>query len=716
MKKIFFTLILGLIMSFGLLAQNEMWIYNSDGTIKTCKISEVDSINFTTNMINMLLYKNGDNNTLSVAAIDSIVFKQIINPGDDNQGGNEDDNQGGNEDDNQGGNEDDNQGGNEDDNQGDIPEDGEYTAVYVEFDGDNATVRHDIDSENFVVNIEGADVSIVTTAGIENIIYYLSGQTSEGSFALESDSEFDVVLNGVDITSSTKVPLDLAKKVERNIIVADGTTNVLTDNTGSSGKAALNTKGATNIKGAGSLTVNANKKHGISSDYDININNVTLVVNNTADASKGLKSDANIIINDADVTVVSSGTLVLEELDLGYDPTYCTAVGADGNFEMTGGKLTITLPASNVAGRGIKVDGDISVLGGDINIVSHGGGNTYTNSEGAIDSYKSSCIKADGNIYFLAGNIVVEATGAAGKCVNADGKIFIGKENEGNEGLVMDLKTSGQKFYESGSGENADYANPKALTAEDDLYVYSGSINVYTQNDGGEGLESKNGVYIKGGKIIVDTYDDAINGKYHVQFDGGVCYLNSRGNDAVDSNGTMTITGGFVLAYGQTSPEGAFDCDQNTFTVTGGTLIGIGGHATNPTSSVCTQRSLVYSGVTSGTALQIVDANGKDLLTLQVPTYSGGGGSNPGGGGGWPGGGGGGWPGGGGSSGSLTLLYSSADLQQGTITVKQGGTIAGGENFYGYYTGATYSGETSSKSVTISGMVTTYGSGGGGPF
>ena len=705
MKKIFFTLILGLIMSFGLLAQNEMWIYNSDGTIKTCKISEVDSINFTANMINMLLYKNGDNNTLSVAAIDSIVFKQIVNPGDDNQGGNDDNNQGGDEDENQ------------DDNQGDNPNDTISSVVYVEFNGATATVRHDIASVDFVVNIEGADVSIVTAAGIEFIQYHLSGQTSDGSFALESDTEFSVILNGVDITSSSKVPLDLAKKVERNIIVADGTVNVLTDNTESDGKAALNTKGATNIKGAGSLTVNANKKHGISSDYDININNVTLVVNNTADASKGLKSDANIVINDADVTIVSSGTLTLEELDLGYDATYCTAIGADGNFEMLGGKLNVTLPESNVAGRGVKVDGNISIFDGDINIVSHGGGNTYTNSEGAIDSYKSSCIKADGDIYLLGGTIIVEATGAAGKCVNADGKIFIGKENEDNDGLVINLKTTGQKFYESGSGEDADYANPKALTAEDDLYVYGGDITVYTQNDGGEGLESKNGVYIKGGNIIVDTYDDAINGKYHVQFDGGLVYLNSRGNDAVDSNGTMTVTGGFVLAYGQTSPEGAFDCDQNTFKVTGGTLIGIGGHATNPTSSVCTQRSLVYSGVTSGTALQIVDANGNDLLTLQVPTYSGGG-SNPGGGGGWPGGGGGGWPGGpgGGGGGSLTLLYSSADLQQGTITVKQGGTISGGENFYGYYTGATYSGETSSKSVTISGMVTTYGSGGGGPF
>ena len=693
MKKLF--LILALVLGINYVnAQNEMWIYNSDGTIKTCKISEIDSINFTSNMLDMLLYKNGENNALTVAAIDSIIFKPIANPGDDNTG-NEDDNQ--------------------DDNQGDIPNDTVSVVVYVEFNGATAAVRHDIASENFIVNINGADVSIVTTAEIEYIQYNLSGQTSDGSFALESDSEFSIVFNGVDITSSSKAPLDLAKKVERSIIVAGGTVNVLTDNTESSGKSALNTKGATNIKGAGSLTVNANKKHGISSDYDINIKDVKLTVNNTAKASKGLKSDANIIIDGAEVTIVSSGSLTLEELDLGYDPTYCTAIGADGNFEMLDGKLNITLPESNMAGRGIKTNGDVSIFDGNVNIVSHGGGETYTNSEGAIDSYKSSCIKADGNIYFLAGNIVIEATGDAGKCVNADGKIFIGKENEDNSDLVIDLKTSGKKFYESGSGENADYANPKALSAEDDLYVYGGNINIYTSNDGGEGLESKNGVYIKGGNLIIDTYDDAINGKYHVQFDGGVTYVNSRGNDAIDSNGTMTVNGGFVLAYGQTSPEGAFDCDQNTFTITGGTLVGIGGHASNPTSSVCTQRALLYNGVTSGTALQIVDANGKELLTLQVPTYTGGG-SNPGGGfpggGGWPGGGGG--PGG--SSGSLSLLFSSADLQQGTITVKQGGTISGGENFYGYYTDATYSGETSSKSVTISGMVTTYGNSGGGPF
>ena len=647
MKKLFLILILVIGVNC-VKAQNAMWVYNSDGTVSTYKISEIDSLNFSSNMIQMLLHKDGKYNTFSVNAIDSITFKPLTQESDS-------------------------------------------LDVYVDYKGDAATVRHSVSSEDFVVTVNGADVSIVTAA-IENLRYHLSGSTSNGSFSLESDMSYDVIFNNVEIASTTTVPLNLTKNVERNIIVANGTFNVLTDSSDSDGKAVINTKGATNIKGAGSLTVNANKKHGISSDNDININGVKLIVNNTADASKGLKSDANIIIDNADVTIVSSGTLTLEELDLGYDPAYCTAIGADGNFEMLGGNLAITLPESNVAGRGVKVDGNISIFDGNVNIISHAGGNTYTNSEGEKDSYKSSCIKADGNIYLLDGNIVLEATGAAGKCVNADGAIYIGKENEENT-LVLDMKTSGEKFYESGSGEDADYANPKALTAEGDLYVYGGDINVYTKNDGGEGLESKTNLYIKGGNVIIDTYDDAINGKKHVQFDGGVVYANSRGNDAIDSNGTLTVNGGFVLAFGQTAPEGAFDCDQNTFKITGGTLIGIGGHTSNPTASVCTQNSLVYSSVTNGTALSIVDASGKDLLTLQVPKYSGGG-SGPGGGGGFPGG-----PGGG--SNGLTLLFSSPALAKGTYTIKQGGKISGGENFYGYYTGAEYSGETSTKTVTI---------------
>lgn len=659
MKKLFIILLLSFIANHAN-AQNAMWIYNSNGTVSTYNIAEIDSLNFTPNMIDMLLYQDGNNNNFSVSEIDSIIFKPA--------------------------------------------QDIEPSSIYVEFNNNGATVRHEVSSEDFVVNVDGANVSIVNSS-VENLSYYLSGTTSDGSFSLESEVAYNIILDNIELTSTTTVPLNLSKNVERNIILANSSSNILTDDTESDGKAVINTKGTTNISGNGTLTINANKKHGISSDNDININGVTLNINHTADESKGLKSDCSISLTNSDVTIVSSGSLTLEELDLGYDPTYCTAIGADLNFEMNGGNLSITLPESNVAGRGIKVDGDITIFNGNVNIISHSGGDTYTNSDGEIDSYKSSCIKADGNIYFYDGNIILEATGAAGKCVNADGEIHLGKENEENT-LVLDMKTTGEKFYESGYGEDADYANPKALSAEGNLYVYGGDINIYTENDGGEGLESKNTVYIIDGYIIIDTYDDAINGKSHIQIDGGTLYANSRGNDAIDSNGTITINNGFVVAAGQQAPEGSFDCDNNTFKITGGTVVGIGGHLSNPTASACTQRSLVYNGITNGTALQIVDADGNELLTYQVPTYSGG----PGGGGGWP-------PGGGGPGGGegLVLLFTSPDLQEGSITVKQGGTISGGEEFYGYYTGASYSGETTSQNVTISGMVTTFGNGGGWP-
>lgn len=659
MKKLFIILLLSFIANHAN-AQNAMWIYNSNGTVSTYNIAEIDSLNFTPNMIDMLLYQDGNNNNFSVSEIDSIIFKPA--------------------------------------------QDIEPSSIYVEFNNNGATVRHEVSSEDFVVNVDGANVSIVNSS-VENLSYYLSGTTSDGSFSLESEVAYNIILDNIELTSTTTVPLNLSKNVERNIILANSSSNILTDDTESDGKAVINTKGTTNISGNGTLTINANKKHGISSDNDININGVTLNINHTADESKGLKSDCSISLTDSDVTIVSSGSLTLEELDLGYDPTYCTAIGADLNFEMNGGNLSITLPESNVAGRGIKVDGNITIFNGNVNIISHSGGDTYTNSDGEIDSYKSSCIKADGNIYFYDGNIILEATGAAGKCVNADGEIHLGKENEENT-LVLNMKTTGEKFYESGYGEDADYANPKALSAEGNLYVYGGDINIYTENDGGEGLESKNTVYIIDGYIIIDTYDDAINGKSHIQIDGGTLYANSRGNDAIDSNGTITINNGFVVAAGQQAPEGSFDCDNNTFKITGGTVVGIGGHLSNPTASACTQRSLVYNGITNGTALQIVDADGNELLTYQVPTYSGG----PGGGGGWP-------PGGGGPGGGegLVLLFTSPDLQEGSITVKQGGTISGGEEFYGYYTGASYSGETTSQNVTISGMVTTFGNGGGWP-
>lgn len=77
--------------------------------------------------------------------------------------------------------------------------------------------------------------------------------------------------------------------------------------------------------------------------------------------------------------------------------------------------------------------------------------------------------------------------------------------------------------------------------------------------------------------IAALCYDDCMNASNSIVINGGSIYCYSSGNDGIDSNGTLTITGGVVIASGTTSPEDGFDCDQNTFKITGGIVLGIGG-------------------------------------------------------------------------------------------------------------------------------------------
>ena len=668
MKKIFS--ILGLaacFVSFNQLnAQSTMWIYNTDGTVTEKSTSEVDKITFSDQMNNMLLYKDDAATTFDVSKINYITFS-TLNTEDEN-------------------------------------------GIYIHFDGDTALVSTSIESESLTIEVDGADVTITSKMKVMDLNYYVYGSTTDGSLTIKNDKDFNLILNGVSLTSQTAVPVKSSKEVTCNIILSDGTYNEISDTENNAKKPVISTSWTTNISGNGTLVVNSNKKNGISSDADINITSGNITVNINGDAGKGIKADSTITISGGTITCNPNGNIILEEVGSGYDPSYCAGISSDQDIIVNGGTINMTVSEKAVAGRGIKSDGSITFNGGSVNISSNGGGDTYKDSTGTIDSYKSSCIKADGDIMFNSGTFNLIANGNAGKCATADGKIIFGNNETTLTSLVFNATTTGEHILESAAAgwwQDADYANPKAVKAMGNLYVNNGTISVTTKNDGGEGLESKDTLFINGGVIEINTYDDAINAKKHIQVNGGKTFARSTGNDGIDCNGTMEFNGGFTIAIGITAPEEGFDCDNNQFKITGGTLIGIGGSTSTPTAKVCTQNSLIYKSLTNGTALRIEDSDGNDLVTFQVPTISG----QQGGGGWWksqtatkgPGGG----PGGGGQGGNgLTLLFSSADLVNGTYTIKQGGTITGSDEWNGYYTGASYSGGTS-KSVTISSKVTT---------
>nr|MCR5047013.1 carbohydrate-binding domain-containing protein [Treponema sp.] len=142
-----------------------------------------------------------------------------------------------------------------------------------------------------------------------------------------------------------------------------------------------------------------------------------------------------------------------------------------------------------------------------------------------------------------------------------------------------------------------------------------------------EGIEGKAGVTISGGTINLATTDDCINSSAtsgNITISGGTIYAYASSNDVVDSNGTLTISGGTLVALTATNPECAFDCDNNTFAITGGTFIGIGtNNFSSPTAASCTQSVIVLSGNylgTVGKTFALEDSSGNAVFAFTIPS------------------------------------------------------------------------------------------------
>ena len=204
-----------------------------------------------------------------------------------------------------------------------------------------------------------------------------------------------------------------------------------------------------------------------------------------------------------------------------------------------------------------------------------------------------------------------------------------------------------------------------------------------------EGIEGKQAVFITGGLITTCCTDDAINSsrddeglEAQLLITGGTIWAYSTGNDAIDSNGTLTITGGVVVAVGLSSVECAFDCDDNTLSITGGLVVGVGtNNYSEPTASACSQSVVVLSGgyFGSGATFAITDTDGTPVFAFDVPSEA--------------------------SSSSYVMILSSPNIEAGTTyQAVRGALSSGGETFCNLYTTLP---DVSGGTVTLSSVKTT---------
>jgi hypothetical protein len=294
-------------------------------------------------------------------------------------------------------------------------------------------------------------------------------------------------------------------------------------------------------------------------------------------------------------------------------------------------------------------------------------------------------ICSDDYVRVVSGTITVTKAASDGIHTNdafiADGgTVNITASNDGiqcEEGYIV-MNNGSFTINVVDKGISASYDTDK--TIDPYLTINGGVISV--TSSAGEGIETKSILTINNGTITTYTKDDGMNAGTFIYINGGTIYAYATNNDAIDSNGKITVTGGKIIAVGAASPEEGFDCDKNTFKVTGGIMVGIAGATSLPTASVTTQPVVMLGAGTANQLIHIQSSDGSEALTFLIPkTYQ-------------------------------TMLFSSPKLKLSkTYRVFTGGSVTGGAKLVGgLYTSGTYTpGTQSSTSFTTNSVVTQVG-------
>ena len=371
---------------------------------------------------------------------------------------------------------------------------------------------------------------------------------------------------------------------------------------------------------SGSSTEDSYAAAGIKCDRNFTLSGGTHSITMSGSESKGIKVEGQALFEGGSLTINTSGTAKV----VAYDPSYCTAIKCDGALTINGGDIDIT--ATGQGGMGISADGVLTMNGGNVDITLSGAGSSYTATTGT-DYYSTKCLKGDVAVNLLGGTLNCLAKGNGSKAIVASGLLTIGKEGDPDDALVINAITQGASLGTSSGSTGGGWgggmggmqegfnAAPKAIKGAANVVVNSGTVYAETANDGGEGLESKASMTINGGLIECNTYDDGINAATALVFNGGHVYSHASNNDAIDSNGTITVNGGVVLASGTNAPEEGFDCDNNQFVVNGGILIGTGSANSSVTSSSQPYASVSSVTVSQGKYLTVKNSSGNVMFS-----------------------------------------------------------------------------------------------------
>lgn len=282
-------------------------------------------------------------------------------------------------------------------------------------------------------------------------------------------------------------------------------------------------------------------------------------------------------------------------------------------------------------------------------------------------NYKHGVV-SDDNLILSGGNITVVS--AVKDAFHANDDITV------SGGTIQVTQASSDSFESENTltvsgGALTLAATTDGLKSSSTLTIGGGTINITAAT---KSIESKGNLIVNAGEIRVKASDDGLSAITAMNLNGGRIYVDADGT-AIVSSGNMIIAGGVIVALGGSIPDGGLLCKACQIAVNGGTVVATGGTNTIP-ANTSTQHVVILGSRAVDTAMQIVQG-ATDILTFQV------------------------------SKAYQSMLFTSPNLAASTsYSVYAGGSISGGTQFHGLYTGATYSGGRIWAAFTTNTIVT----------
>lgn len=496
------------------------------------------------------------------------------------------------------------------------------------------------ESASTITLADGASISSDTSVTIDNAnnivtitaagTYVLSGTLSNGAVQLKAKSgDVVIVLNGISITSSDTVtdmlaPISSNKKFSSlKVVVPEGSLNYVCDNRSNANvdnddldldKGALTFKVPTAVSGSGTLKIIGNGKAGLQCSKNMTVDEVNLeitAIDNALKANLGLTFGATLA-----PTITINSTLDAIVNDGDEDSLIDSATQVETPIEFDSGTYNIV-----ALDDGISKDlfTDIIIKGGVFNITT-GGGYKSTNAGSATSSKGIKCKR---NILISGGEFAInskdDAIHASDQATYAPDETSTTTYATNTKGVI---ELSGGTFviYAGDDGVHADYST----TIKD-----KANVNVVASYEGVEGAL----VTFDGGYTNIVSSDDGVNAAngdygdssnafdFQLDIKSGYLFVNA-GGDGVDSNGDLTVSGGFTVVAGPTdNGNGQLDFGDlsgDKLTVNGGTLIayGSGSMMNFSTSNLVTNQNTFFLGQTSASANQyyVVTDSSKNII------------------------------------------------------------------------------------------------------